>query len=233
MKIIIRLQKYPYSKTYWSFNLIELKFINTCQVWSINFIMFNLFIQIYKTKKLNYMLQTFFIKLKNKINKLNEIYIDCEWTNNSKIYILGYAYNKKNIYFLYEKNLSKKNVKKILKNIDYIYIYGPDIAYIEKNFNIDIKNNYKCINLLKLTKHLLKLDNYKLSNVEKHFKIKRTTIIYKNNIRILYKDWLIKSKRKQCLQYNKEDVYNLILIKEKMFTKFKISEKFLENFVLK
>jgi uncharacterized protein YprB with RNaseH-like and TPR domain len=163
---------------------------------------------------------------------LNELYIDCEWCNNSKIYILGYAYNKENIYFLYEKYLNKKNVQKILKNIDYIYVYGPDIAYIEKNFNIDIRNNYKCINLLKLTKHYLKLNSYKLSNVEKHYKIKRTTIVYKKNIRYLYLDWKTKSKRKQCLQYNKEDVYNLILIKEKMFTKFKICKQDLENYIL-
>jgi len=53
MKFILKLQKNPYPETYWSFNLIELKFINTCQVWSINFTLFNIFFQILKIKKRN------------------------------------------------------------------------------------------------------------------------------------------------------------------------------------
>lgn len=53
IKFILKLQKNPYPETYWSFNLIELNLINTCQVWSINFIMFNIFFQILKIKKRN------------------------------------------------------------------------------------------------------------------------------------------------------------------------------------
>jgi len=53
IKIILKLQKKPYPETYWSFNLIELKFINTCQVWSINFTLFNVFFQFLKIKKRN------------------------------------------------------------------------------------------------------------------------------------------------------------------------------------
>ena len=53
IKFILKLQKNPYPETYWSFNLIELKFINTCQVWSINFTLFNVFFQFLKIKKRN------------------------------------------------------------------------------------------------------------------------------------------------------------------------------------
>jgi hypothetical protein len=50
MKIILYIKKNTPPKTYWSFYLIELNIINTCQVWSITLILFNVFFQIYKTK---------------------------------------------------------------------------------------------------------------------------------------------------------------------------------------
>ena len=51
MKIIFYKKRNTYPETYWSFYLIELNIINTCQVWSITLILFNVFFQIYKTKK--------------------------------------------------------------------------------------------------------------------------------------------------------------------------------------
>jgi hypothetical protein len=51
MKIILYIKKNTSPKTYWSFDLIELNFINTCQVWSITLTLFNVFFQIFQTKK--------------------------------------------------------------------------------------------------------------------------------------------------------------------------------------
>lgn len=53
MKIIFYKKRNIYPKTYWSFDLIELNIINTCQVWSFNFTLFNIFFQILKIKKRN------------------------------------------------------------------------------------------------------------------------------------------------------------------------------------
>ena len=53
MKIIFYKKRNTYPKIYWSFDLIELNFINTCKVWSINFTLFNVFFQILKIKKRN------------------------------------------------------------------------------------------------------------------------------------------------------------------------------------
>jgi len=51
MKIIFQLQKNRNPKTYSQFTLIELKFINTFQVWSVNLTIFNIFLQLLNEKK--------------------------------------------------------------------------------------------------------------------------------------------------------------------------------------
>jgi hypothetical protein len=42
--------KYAYPKTYYSFEVFELQFINTSQVWSINFTIFNIFMKLQYNK---------------------------------------------------------------------------------------------------------------------------------------------------------------------------------------
>lgn len=51
MKITLKYRKYENHKTYFAFNLIDLTFINTCQVWSMNFTFCNLFLKILKEKR--------------------------------------------------------------------------------------------------------------------------------------------------------------------------------------
>ena len=43
--------KYAYPKTYYSFELFELQFINTSLDWSINFTIFNIFMQLRYSKQ--------------------------------------------------------------------------------------------------------------------------------------------------------------------------------------
>ena len=50
MKIILKYRKYENPKTYFAFNLIDLTYINTCQVWSINFTICNVLLKILKEK---------------------------------------------------------------------------------------------------------------------------------------------------------------------------------------
>jgi hypothetical protein len=50
MKFIFKHIKYENSKTYYAFNFINFSFINTYQVWSINFTFCNLFFKILKEK---------------------------------------------------------------------------------------------------------------------------------------------------------------------------------------
>ena len=51
MKVILKRQKSCNPKTYYQFTIIDLQFINTFQVWSINATFFNIFLQILHEKK--------------------------------------------------------------------------------------------------------------------------------------------------------------------------------------
>ena len=51
MKITLKYIKYDNPKTYFAFNLIDLTYINTCQVWSINFTICNVLLKILKEKR--------------------------------------------------------------------------------------------------------------------------------------------------------------------------------------
>jgi len=153
-----------------------------------------------------------------------EIYIDVEWTLDQDVFLIGYAYTLRKKGQLYGKSLTKKNFLTLLEGVEFIFIYGPDIGMLEKYFSIDIRQEYKCINLLKIFRRYIPgLKSYKLAALEEMFGIKRTTKQYKQNIFTLFKDWRNPSKRRLCLKYNMEDVINLLIIKKKAFTKYNIT----------
>ena len=166
---------------------------------------------------------------------MKNIYIDGEWFANQTIFLIGYSYNSKEFGQLYGSRLTKASFLKILEPVNgFIFFYGPDIGMLEKFFDIDIRHNYKCINLLPLFKHLIpELPSYKLAFLEKLFGIKRTTFKYKQNIRELEKDWLNPRKRKLALQYNKEDVIFLYLLKSKIFADLAVKSSYLKQHLFK
>jgi uncharacterized protein YprB with RNaseH-like and TPR domain len=105
--------------------------------------------------------------------------------------------------------------------VDTIFFYGPDIAMIEKNFGIDLRNNYNCVNLLTMFRYYApRVKLHKLADWEKRAGITRETMRYKSNIWKLVEDWYNPKKKKRCLQYNAEDVINLLLVKKWFFKKY-------------
>ena len=77
---------------------------------------------------------------------------------------------------------------------------------------MDIRNKYVCINLLKVFRHFVDNDSYKLADLEKLYGIKRKRVEYKKNIFKIFADWKQPDKRKRLLEYNMEDAYNLMKI---------------------
>lgn len=49
-KFNCEIQKYNNPKTYYKFEIINLQFINTCQVWGINLTIFNIWVQLFYIK---------------------------------------------------------------------------------------------------------------------------------------------------------------------------------------
>ena len=156
-----------------------------------------------------------------KTKSKKSVYLDCEWFTNQKIFLIGYCYDERTLYQLYGRALVSQNIKKMLSGVDTIYFYGPDIAQIEKNFGINLRKKYRCVNLLTMFRHYApRLKSHKLAYMEKLAGIERETIRYKTNIWKLIEDWHDPKRKKRCLQYNADDVINLLLVKKWFFKKY-------------
>lgn len=151
--------------------------------------------------------------------KPTDLYLDLEWFMNQDIYLIGYAYSLTNAGQLYDETLTMENIISMLEPVDgSIYFYGPDIGMLEKNTGLEIRENFKCVNLLKVFKNLLPgLPSYRLSYLEEMFGISRSQKQYKTNIFKLVEDWNNRYKKKMVLKYNLEDVVNLVRLNRMLF----------------
>ncbi|NOT36437.1 MAG: hypothetical protein HOP11_03560 [Saprospiraceae bacterium] len=155
------------------------------------------------------------------------IYIDAEWYIGGHIFLIGYAYSKYEFGQLYDGALTKEQFLKKLRNVKYIFFYGPDIGIIEKYFDIDLRNRYICVNLLRIFRKVLQLTSFKLAHVEQKFGIVRKQVEYKKNIFAIFNDWKKHDKRKRILKYNEEDVINLLRLWRKVRSRNKITNYYL------
>lgn len=161
------------------------------------------------------------------------LFIDAEWFLNQNIYLLGYAYTLKEFNQLYGVTMNRWAFASILRGVDTIYCYGPDIGMMEKFFDCDLKNFYYCFNLLTIIKKLEPdLPSYRLCDLEKRAGIQRSTMVYKSNIWKLHEDWNNPLKRQYALIYNREDVLNLIRVKNYFFQRNGVTRRDIEKWRL-
>ncbi len=164
------------------------------------------------------------------------LYIDDEWYLGGKIFLHSFATDDSRCSQLWGSWLTRQNVIQSLqlaKN-GMLFIYGPDIGMLERDFNLKIKKNYTCINLLRVFKHLVpNRSSYALADLEEDYGINRKVKKYKENIFTIYRDFHNHEKRRAVLQYNREDVLNLRELKEIIFKKHGISKKELIRMRLK
>lgn len=163
------------------------------------------------------------------------LYIDAEWFPNQQIFLIGYAREDAQVQQLYSRSLTSKRFLKVLNETKgHIYFYGPDIALCENHFEIDIRNYFDCINLLRITRTCMpNAKSWKLAHMEKVFRLPRNVAKYKKSIFQIYDDWNDPRYRQRVLQYNADDVKNLVLIKQKLFQRYDISKQYLDSITLK
>lgn len=159
------------------------------------------------------------------------LYIDAEWYPNQQIFLIGYAHESGETIQLYGHRLTRKRVQKMLRNFSgTIFFYGPDIALLENHFKISIRNHYRCVNLIRIARLALPYaKSWKLAHLETIFGIKRNVAKYKKSIFQIYSDWNDMRYRKRVLQYNADDVQNLVLVKQKLFQRIAITRGYLES----
>lgn len=158
-----------------------------------------------------------------------DLYLDAEWFIGGDVFLIGWAFDKNNFGQLYDETLTEEKFQELLNlTTGIIYFYGPDIGIIEKYFDIDIRSNFHCVNLLKVFKDLLPgLKNYKLATIEKIYNIKRNRNEYKANIFRIFDDWRKPQVKSLVLQYNREDVVNLCRLKNIIFWTYDVEDEYL------
>ncbi len=162
---------------------------------------------------------------------MTDLYIDLEWFFSQELFLVGYAYSVTNYGQLYDESLNIDNIIRMLQPVDgYIYFYGPDIGMLEKSTGLNIRNNFRCVNLLKVFRDImLGMDSYKLAYFEEMFEIKRSERQYKTNIFKLTEDWNNPYKKQHVLKYNMEDVVNLVRLKREIFRLYGVGGDYLEG----
>lgn len=158
---------------------------------------------------------------------MKQVFIDLEWSVHplpQKTFLLSWYKNKKENGSLYGRALTGANIQKILKGVDYIFVYGPDIGRMENEFDLKLKENFKCINVLTAFKRLKpRLKNHKLENVERHYKIHRKTAEIKSQRNNLFFIW--KKQPERVKEYCAEDSFNLMLVYYKLLKEKKMTRK--------
>ncbi|HMW40277.1 MAG: ribonuclease H-like domain-containing protein [Saprospiraceae bacterium] len=157
----------------------------------------------------------------------NEIYIDAEWYIGGDVFLIGYASHDKDHGQLYDSYLNVRHFNKLIREKLYIYVYGPDIGVLEKFYGINLRDNFICVNLLKIFRRHIKARSYKLADIEKMFGIRRNRTEYKKSIFEIWNDWHRPAKRERILEYNQEDVINLIKLWKIIREEYEIDDEYL------
>lgn len=156
---------------------------------------------------------------------MQDLYLDCEWFIGGDIFLIGWARDTKTFGQLYDHTLTCEAFEDLLKQTSgRIYFYGPDIGILEKYFDIDIRSNYHCVNLLKVFKDKLPgLKNYKLATIEKHYHLTRNRNEYKANIFAIFQDWRRPQVKSLVLHYKPHHAVSL--------SHFNISSRIISSFI--
>lgn len=142
------------------------------------------------------------------------VFLDTEYKDRGgDIFLIGLRTSHGEEYSLHGANLRWNVLSKILKNKKYIFVYGPDIGKLEKQFGVDIKSRWHCINVYSIVRSCLSdLKSKKLIDIERFMGIYRHTASYKKYTRNLDTHWQDPRKRAGIIKYNMEDVLYLELV---------------------
>lgn len=122
---------------------------------------------------------------------------------------------------LLEDTLTRTNLKKIIQNSNALYTYNGtrfDLPFIETKFGLKLDKNCFHIDLMH---HCWKTNLYGgLKSVEKQLKIARTIKDVDGYMAVVlwqrYKNYGDKAALSKLLKYNKEDVLNLVHLRNKL-----------------
>lgn len=160
-----------------------------------------------------------------------DLFLDAEWFIPRDIFLIGWSRDRHQWGQLYDDSLTVEQFQELLdETTGIIYFYGPDIGIIEKHFDIEIRSTWHCVNLLKVFRDVLpEQKSYKLAAIEKLYGIPRNRNEYKTNIWNIFSDWRKPHVKSLVLQYNREDVLNLVKLKHIIFAQYDVNMDYLHQ----
>ena len=146
-------------------------------------------------------------------------YLDIETDREGNICVIGIFCQPRGFVQFYGEDVTADNLEKALFSTKTIVTFNGDLfdlPTLEKNFNLDLKGTHTSVDLHKVKKNLGLRGG--LKELEKMYGIKRKTEgIDGYKAILLWEKYLRKGQRgalKLLLEYNKEDVLNLIPLEE-------------------
>lgn len=145
-----------------------------------------------------------------------DIFIDCEWIPCDKVTILGAYSPGRDRTQLYGDMLTRNRFSRFLNQCcsrtgsadTLLFCHGPDIKRIEDEFEVNLKENYCCVNTIKAFKEFSGAYYTRLDHLEKRFGLHRTHRLTCNDVWRLWQSRSLEA-RKKVLEYNWEDCRNL------------------------
>ena len=153
-------------------------------------------------------------------------YLDIETDRQGNVCVIGIFSHTGGFVQFYGRDVTASNLESALTGAKTIVTFNGDyfdLPTLDKCFNLDLKNNWRSLDLLKVKKNLGLRGG--LKELEKQYGIKRKTEGMNGYKAILLWEKYVKKGQigalKLLLEYNKEDVLNLIPLEEIFFGRLK------------
>ena len=145
-----------------------------------------------------------------------DVFVDCEWTHEGDITILGAYSPGQSRFQLYGKRLTRNRFSRFLNRCrnrsvsryTFLFCHGPDIGKIKKKFNLGLKRNYYCLNTIRAVNTFTNFRDATLGHLEQYFEVQREYALSSYEISNFWKS-NSRKKRRIVLEYNWEDCVNL------------------------
>jgi hypothetical protein len=154
-----------------------------------------------------------------------DIFLDTEYKDRGgDIFLIGMLSSHGEEFVLYGSSLRWNVISRILRNKNRIFVYGPDIGKMEKQFGVDMRSNWKCINVLAIVRKFLpEMPSKSLLCLERLLNLERSTSQFKKITRRLDIHWRNPKLRPGIIDYNMEDVVFLKVCYDILLAHFKFN----------
>jgi uncharacterized protein len=150
-------------------------------------------------------------------------YLDIETDRNGNLCVFGAFIEQNGFVQLHGPAITSQSVAEIMDGVDTIVTFNGDlfdIPFIKKHLDIDLRSNHRSLDLFKIKKKLGIKGG--LKELEKMYGIARKTEGVNGYKAVLLWEMYTKKGRIDALdlllEYNKEDVINLISLEEILFS---------------